>query len=497
MKKPLRKTPAAVAGGGLPPEKSALTPSESLRQRLLSQEAKARKRKKSKPVPAKAARPKARRPAKKKTVRGKAVLRRRLTVDVPKAILAPETPAPPTPVRKDFKETISLPESYGTPRLVLLPRDPYWVHAYWELSPGDRTRFTLKEKGKSSALWLRIYDVTGLEFDGTNALRVFEYEVSPGMESWYAGIPKDNLSLVAEVGPKSEKGVFAPLLRSNEVRTPRAGFSEREDMIWMQAPPEEAPAPLGSAPSAETAGTAASASGVARTTEAVREEARDSISPAHQVDGNEIRFFVREEAVPPQDGSSRENQAARDESSGGDQVPEMTHRRRIYHLTEDDVRDYYFRLFPLLRLILKGRRRKRSGAQIRLESALIEGFSRSRRYRKGASTSGEWQAGDLGASENFVGSSFPEAGGASERLIRHRQFFFELATELIVYGRTEPGACVYYGNRQVPLRPDGTFSMRLALPEGVVPLDFKAQSPDGLDEKRIVTSAERHKTQIL
>jgi len=38
--------------------------------------------------------------------------------------------------------------------------------------------------------------------------------------------------------------------------------------------------------------------------------------------------------------------------------------------------------------------------------------------------------------------------------------------ELIIYGATEPGAKVTVAERAVRLRPDGTFSLRFALPDG-------------------------------
>jgi len=80
------------------------------------------------------------------------------------------------------------------------------------------------------------------------------------------------------------------------------------------------------------------------------------------------------------------------------------------------------------------------------------------------------------------------APGSSDTLVggsqRKRDFFFELNAELIVYGRTEPGAHVIMGD-EIELREDGTFTQRLALPEGVLPLDFCARSSDGSEQKFI------------
>jgi len=64
---------------------------------------------------------------------------------------------------------------------------------------------------------------------------------------------------------------------------------------------------------------------------------------------------------------------------------------------------------------------------------------------------------------------------------RERQFWFVLNTELIVYGATEPDAKVKVQGEPIQLRPDGTFTLRFALPDGVQNIPVEAQSNDGLD----------------
>jgi len=50
---------------------------------------------------------------------------------------------------------------------------------------------------------------------------------------------------------------------------------------------------------------------------------------------------------------------------------------------------------------------------------------------------------------------------------------------LIVYGATEPNANVTIGGQSVELRPDGSFSIRVALPEGSFELPVTAHSIHG------------------
>jgi uncharacterized protein len=62
---------------------------------------------------------------------------------------------------------------------------------------------------------------------------------------------------------------------------------------------------------------------------------------------------------------------------------------------------------------------------------------------------------------------------------RHRGFWFNVNAELIIYGATEPDAKVTIGDRQIKLRPDGSFSFRFALPDGQYSLPAAAHSADG------------------
>ncbi len=62
-------------------------------------------------------------------------------------------------------------------------------------------------------------------------------------------------------------------------------------------------------------------------------------------------------------------------------------------------------------------------------------------------------------------------------------FWFEVNAELIVHGRTEPGARVTLGGRPVALRPDGSFTYRFALPDGDFALPAVAISAVGDDTR--------------
>jgi hypothetical protein len=64
-------------------------------------------------------------------------------------------------------------------------------------------------------------------------------------------------------------------------------------------------------------------------------------------------------------------------------------------------------------------------------------------------------------------------GGESPQV---KAFWFNVNAELIIYGATQPDARVTIGGQPVELRPDGTFTCRLALPDGEYELEVAARS---------------------
>ena len=75
---------------------------------------------------------------------------------------------------------------------------------------------------------------------------------------------------------------------------------------------------------------------------------------------------------------------------------------------------------------------------------------------------------------------------------RARKFWFQLDAELIVYGATEPTARVTLQGEPIRLRPDGTFTMRFALPDSRQIIPAVAASADGVEERTIVLAVERN-----
>lgn len=148
----------------------------------------------------------------------------------------PEGVAPqPQEAKVGVEEKIEIPSRYGEDRLTLLVRDPWWIFAYWEVTPRtweDARRRIGREVPLKQVL--RVYDITGIEeFTGENANSFFDIELTPFADNWYINVGVPDRSYCVELGFKTPGGSFYRILRSNTVRTPRYGMSEEISEEWM------------------------------------------------------------------------------------------------------------------------------------------------------------------------------------------------------------------------------------------------------------------------
>ncbi|GAB6273301.1 MAG: hypothetical protein STSR0004_01640 [Peptococcaceae bacterium] len=129
-----------------------------------------------------------------------------------------------------------LPGKYNIDRLALMARDPYWLYAYWEISAATQEEFKTNYGtfawGQSQPV-LRIYDVTGTDFEKQSTFEYTDIPISDQADDWYIQVGQPDRSFCIEVGRKFQNGHFVALLRSNVVSTPRASLSEQVDEEWM------------------------------------------------------------------------------------------------------------------------------------------------------------------------------------------------------------------------------------------------------------------------
>lgn len=77
-------------------------------------------------------------------------------------------------------------------------------------------------------------------------------------------------------------------------------------------------------------------------------------------------------------------------------------------------------------------------------------------------------------------------------LRRERELPFEVDAELIVFGSTAQGSAVSLGGEPVKLSPDGTFTVRMELPDRRQVLPVVATSRDGMRQRTTIISVERN-----
>ena len=87
--------------------------------------------------------------------------------------------------------------------------------------------------------------------------------------------------------------------------------------------------------------------------------------------------------------------------------------------------------------------------------------------------------------EEQISSGAISSAASFYRKPAERKFWLTVNTELIVYGATEPDAKLKVQGKVVQLRPDGSFSLRFALPDGKQVIPVEAASKDGNDSRRI------------
>ena len=110
-----------------------------------------------------------------------------------------------------------LPAGYGESRIVLMPRDPQWAYAYWDI-PNEHKEEMRRQGGQQLAL--RIYDVTDISLDYQRPHSIQEYPCDELAREWYLPLPVSDRDYVAEIGYRCSDGRWLVLARSAPVHTP-------------------------------------------------------------------------------------------------------------------------------------------------------------------------------------------------------------------------------------------------------------------------------------
>ncbi len=169
------------------------------------------------------------------------------TAPIPERFTAPAGVPPQAPQaperRPDLEQRTShpaeLPAAYGIDRIVMMVRDPYWIHSYWEVT-GDsvnRAKEQLGERWDGHRWILRVRSYTG-EGEAQPGTELFDIDVNPDAKNWYIRVPQTDCSYDGMIGVLTRDGTFYPFARSNRVHTPRDTMSSVLDVQWSTTPEE-------------------------------------------------------------------------------------------------------------------------------------------------------------------------------------------------------------------------------------------------------------------
>ena len=119
-------------------------------------------------------------------------------------------------------------------RLVVMVRDAFWLHAYWEITRQsvERAQAAMSQDWHSARPLLRVMEVSD---GGTmcSSERVdSEIEIHGGVSNWYVHVEQPPKSYRLEIGYLGVSGKFYSLCRSNVVSTPEPGSSDAIDENW-------------------------------------------------------------------------------------------------------------------------------------------------------------------------------------------------------------------------------------------------------------------------
>jgi len=126
----------------------------------------------------------------------------------------------------------SLPEGYGSTEAVLLPRDPFWMFTYWEISENTLNRL-IEEIGvdnfEKSKKVIRVYKI------GDNGMSdgFFDVPIVLEAKNWYINVSECGKTYECEIGIITPDGRYIGIVKTNKVTLPKSSVSDVIDEKWM------------------------------------------------------------------------------------------------------------------------------------------------------------------------------------------------------------------------------------------------------------------------
>jgi hypothetical protein len=351
-----------------------------------------------------------------------------------KYVLGPIPPPSPAGL------SAALPEAYGTGRLLLAARDPHCIYAHWDL--------TAEQLRHYNTLSAQHHLVLRVRPNTRSPSPASEVQLPSEARHWFIPVEQAGAEYTVELGYYQTGGQWNAIAPSASVTTLPEAAAQAEPpkfatmTFQAQAPPAaEATVPMTAGPQRELSRWQVKGStkfvpvNIPRGTSA-RAKGPPSIPLADQA-------VVRARVGPAQEPLSA-------------QPDEWTAARAQ----------------ALAQVIRRAAPAPMQSGSLEI-TELIRGGEPGPQPSQAAAMGGAVAFSNPAGREEAVSS--PEGGELPAR----QGFWLNVNAELIVYGATDPGAQVTIGGRPIQLRPDGTFSCRLALPDGSHQLTVGAVSPEG------------------
>lgn len=115
------------------------------------------------------------------------------------------------------KGLADLPAGYDDSRIVVMPRDPEWAYAYWDITNEHKEK--LRQQG-GQQIALRIYDTTDINLDYQSPHSLQEYPCDELARDWYLRIPVSDRDYIIDIGYRCGDGRWLVLARSETVHIP-------------------------------------------------------------------------------------------------------------------------------------------------------------------------------------------------------------------------------------------------------------------------------------
>ncbi len=379
-----------------------------------------------------------------------------------------------------------LPDGYDEARIVLLPRDPQWAYAYWDIP--DRDKEACRRQG-GQQLALRIYDATDLNLDYQMPHTVQEYACDEMAREWYLPIPLSDRSYVVEIGYRCNDGRWLMLARSSAIHVPPVYPTDWSEDYFLSIPWEQ--------------------NLIGRTfftlmpkqrsvavkevhDEAITEQRQPgSIYGSMQLAESAISSFASGAGMSAVAGSAQMTASgagmltvagsAQMTASGAGMLAvsgsaQMTASGAGMLTVPGSMQMSGVGLETSLRV--PGSIQFTASGMGFLTTSGMGMLTTSGMGMLTASGMGMLTASGMG----LFSASVPQ---------RPRQFWLVADAELIVYGATEPDATVTIGGQRIDLQPDGTFRHHMSFQDGVIDYPILAVAADGVQTRSIHMRFER------